>query len=288
MAAVVDVARQALRRAIEIRKGLAIPTDHAVCAVDIAQQLELEVWYKSLPSLAGMYSGGDDPTIILGSDRPAGYQASVCAHEIGHHVFGHGTKVDEYVAGTGRARSDDPDESLANLFGSHLLMPQAAIVRAFASRGWSMDRPTPEQLFVVATYLGVGYQTLVHHLRWTIRSLTQATFDQLLGFQANGIRQMLRGRPTPENLVVADAQWLDRPVDLVVGDLAFLPGGTRVEGAAVQTIEEGAEWITVRAMRRGLARAESLRPEWSSFIRVMPKNYDGAAVHRHLEDPDEA
>jgi len=284
----VNVARLALRKAIETRKRLAIPMDHAVCAVDIAQQLDLEVWFQPLASLAGMYSGGDDPTIIIGSDRPAGYQASVCAHEIGHHVFGHGARVDEYVEGAGRARSDDPEESLANLFGSHLLMPQAAIARVFAARGWSLEHPMPEQVYVAAGYLGVGYQALVHHLRWTIRSLTERVFDRLLGFQAKNIRQTIRGQPTPENLIVADVHWLDRPLDLVTGDLAFLPPGARVEGAAVQVIDQDAERVTVRAVRRGLARADTPKPEWSSFIRVMPKCYAGAAIHRHLEDPDES
>lgn len=287
MAITVDVARLALRKAIETRKRLAIPMDHAVCAVDVAQQLDLEVWFKPLASLAGMYSGAGDPTIIIGSDRPAGYQASVCSHEIGHHVFGHGTRVDEYVEGAGRARSDDPDESLANLFGSHLLMPQAAIARVFAARGWSLEHPTPEQVYIAAGYLGVGYQALVHHLRWTIRSLAGSVFDHLLGFQAKDIRQSLRGRATPQNLIVVDVHWLDRPIDLVAGDLAFLPTGARVEGMAVQLIDESEDRVTIRAARRGIARAEASRPEWSSFIRVMPKCYDGAAVHRHLEDPDE-
>lgn len=284
----VNVARLALRKAIETRKRLAIPMDHAVCAVDIAQQLDLEVWFQPLASLAGMYSGGNDPTIIIGSDRPTGYQASVCAHEIGHHIFGHGTRVDEYVEGAGRARSNDPEESLANLFGSHLLMPQAAIVRVFTAHEWSLEHPRPEHVYVAAGYLGVGYQALVHHLRWTIRSLSERVFDRLLGFQVKDIRETIRGHRTPENLIVADVHWLDRPLDLVTGDLALLPPGARVEGTAVQIIDEDAERITVRAVRRGLARAETPEPEWSSFIRVMPQCYAGAAIHRHLEDPDES
>lgn len=288
MPVTIDAARLALRRAIEIRKRLGIPTDHAVCAVDVASQLDLEVWYKPLPSLAGMYSGGSDPTIIIGSDRPAGYQASTCAHEIGHHVFGHGTKVDEYVEGAGRGRAQDPDETLANLFGGHMLMPHAAVARVFALRGWSIASPAPEQVFIAAGHLGVGYQTLVHHLRWTIRSIAGPVFDHLLGIQAKSIRQSLAGRPTPENLFVVDRHWSDRPVDLVVGDLAFLPADSRIEGNAVKTVDRSADRVTIRAMRRGLARAEDARADWSSFIRVMPKCYDGAAVHRHLEDPDEA
>lgn len=126
------------------------------------------------------------------------------------------------------------------------------------------------------------------HLRWTIRSIAGTAFDHLLGFQAKSIRQTLTGRPTPENVFVVDRHWSDRPVDLVVGDLAFLPAGSRSEGSAVEIVDQSAERVTIRAVRRGLARAEDARAEWSSFIRVMPKCYDGAAVHRHLEDPDES
>lgn len=283
-----QVGRLALRRAIEIRKRLAIPVDHAVCAIDLAQQLDIEVWLKPLASLAGMYSAGDEPVIVLGSDRPAGYQASVCAHEIGHHVFGHGTRVDEYVEGAARARSDDAEEAAANRFSSHLLMPQAAVTRVFSVRGWSLSRPTPKQVYIAAGCLGVGYQALIHHLRWTIQSLAGNVFDQLLKFQAKHIRESLRGQATAENLIVADVQWLDRPLDLVVGDWAFLPVGARVEGSAVQVADETGTHVLVRAVRRGIARADEPRTDWSAFIRVMPKCFDGAAVHRHLEDPDES
>lgn len=287
MPVAIDVARTALRRAMEIRKRLGVPMDHAVCVFDLAQQIDVEVWFKPLPSLAGMYAGGDDPTILIGSDRPAGYQASTCAHELGHHLFGHGTRVDEYVEGVGRSRKDEPEESLADLFGAHLLMPQAAVARVFATRGWPISTPTAEQIFIAAGQLGVGYQTLVHHLRWTIRSLDSAASDRLLSIQPKAIRASLLGRAIRENITVVDEHWVDRPVDLVVGDLAFLPTGARFEGPAVEAAGESLGRPIVRASRRGLARAERSRGDWATFLRVMPKCYDGAAVHRHLEDPDE-
>lgn len=280
-------ARTVLRRAMQVRKSLGIPMDHAICVLDVAAQLGIEVWFKPLPSLAGMYAGGDNPVILIGSDRPAGYQSSTCGHEMGHHAFGHGTRVDEYIEGVGRSRKHEPEELQASLFGAHLLMPQAAVTRVFASRGWSIDSPTEEQVFVAAGQLGVGYQTLIHHLRWTIRSLGSAEYDRLLEVQPRSIRASLVDRPVRENVVVVDEQWADRPVDLLMGDLAILSAGTQVEGAAVEVVEVSRNRMTVRAIRRGLARAERPRDDWATFLRVMPKCHEGAAIHRHLEDPDE-
>lgn len=287
MQATLDVARIALRRAMEVRKKLAIPMDHAVSAIDLAQQMGIEVWFKPLASLSGMYSGSSDPVIVIGSDRPAGYQASTCAHEIGHHVFDHGTRVDEYIDGARRGREDDAEEMLANLFGAHLLMPHAAVARIFAARMWSIASPTPAQVFIAAGHLGVGYQTLVHHLRWTIRSIVQSTFDTLRRFRVKAIRESITGRETPENVLVVDEFWVERPVDMVVGDIAILPPRARCEGSAIEIVGKTKNRTVIRACRKGLARAETPDTEWSSFIRVMHGCYDGAGVYRHLEDPDE-
>ncbi len=280
-------ARTVLRHAMQVRKRLGIPMDHAICVLDVAAQLGIEVWFKPLSSLAGMYAGGENPVVLIGSDRPVGYQNSTCAHEIGHHAFGHGTRVDEYIEGVERGRKGEPEELQASLFGAYLLMPQAAVTRIFTARGWSLNTPTAEQVFVAAGHLGVGYQTLINHLRWTIRSLSLEVCDRLLSVQPKTIRASLVGQPICENVVVVDEHWTDRPVDLVVGDLAFLPTGALVEGAAVEVVEESESYMTVRAIRRGLARAECPLDDWATFLRVMPKCHDGAAIHRHLEDPDE-
>ncbi len=283
----IPAARETLRRAMQVRKAAGIPMDHAICVFDLAQQLDVEVWFKPLASLAGLYSKPPDPLIIIGSDRPAGYQASTCGHELGHHVFGHGTRVDEYVAGAGRLRGDDPDEAIANLFSAHLLMPQAAVNRAFASRHWEYDSIGPEQVFTAACHLGVGYQALVHHLRWTLEAIEDPGFDRLLRIAPGVIRASILGREIAQDVVVVDSAWLDRPVDLVVGDVAILPSGCSVEGRAVEILARETSRMIVRACRRGLARADRSRDDWSAFLRVMPRGFDGAAIHRHLEDPDE-
>ncbi len=286
MAATLDEARVGFRQAAEVRRRLLIPMEHAICPFDIARQIGIEVWYQCLPSLAGMYSGGNDPTIIIGSDRPWGYQRMTCAHEIAHHEFKHGTRVDEYVEGDKSSRND-PEERLANSFASSLLMPRAAVARAFANRGWNLDTPSSRELFVVAGQLGVGYAALVHHLRWSIRSLTETTFQRLLTVQPKEIKHTILGFSTPCNLWVVDRAWCDRPLDVVVGDLMLCPRDIRVEGRVVEQEQSDLKGQLLRATRRGIARLELAQDDWSTFVRVMPRTYSGTATNRYLEDPDE-
>ena len=44
-------------------------------------------------------------------------------------------------------------------------MPKMAVERAFALRKWSISECTPDQVYMVSNYFGVGYTTLIHHLR---------------------------------------------------------------------------------------------------------------------------
>ena len=44
-----------------------------------------------------MYHQGSGPTVILSSLRPPGRRAFTCGHELGHHVSGDGTRVDQLV-----------------------------------------------------------------------------------------------------------------------------------------------------------------------------------------------
>src|SRR5438034_303708 len=81
------------------------------------------------------------PLIMISSHRPAGRQALTCGHEVGHHLFGHGSTIDQVIE-EAKARRFDAAEFLANAFASLLLMPRAAVARAFTDRGFSLREPT--------------------------------------------------------------------------------------------------------------------------------------------------
>jgi Zn-dependent peptidase ImmA (M78 family) len=85
----------------------------------LANKQGCEVRFMSLPSLEGVYSPTPRSVIIIGSQRPKGRRRFTCAHELGHHEFKHGARVEELNAGRFQ-KNKDSDEFLADMFGAFL------------------------------------------------------------------------------------------------------------------------------------------------------------------------
>jgi hypothetical protein len=141
-------AATALRLRVQHGRGLQSP----ICPYDLAVVMGIEVRFVAVPSLEGIYTAGDPPLIVVNSLRPAGRRRYTCAHEIGHHVFGHGTRVDEL--GEDASEGFDPEEYSADRFAAALLLPQSAVMRAFSARGWSVSTCSPIEIYTVAGYFG--------------------------------------------------------------------------------------------------------------------------------------
>lgn len=173
MASRIALAREALRQATTWRRKLELGRPDPICIYDVLEaKAGIEVKFQAVSSMEGIYVKADPPVIIVCSERPPGRQAYTCAHEFGHHVFGHGSKVDEYLGCEEEADSHDPEEWLADRFAGFFLMPKYAVERAFQVRRWSWERCDPLQLYVIAGSLGVGYETLIQHMRWSLGMLT--------------------------------------------------------------------------------------------------------------------
>ena len=91
------IAMQAVAKALRMRRSAGYGLDSAVCGYDLAQRLDIEVRFLDIPSMEGMYYQAPKPHIILSSLRPLGRRAFTCAHELGHHSYGDGTRIDELV-----------------------------------------------------------------------------------------------------------------------------------------------------------------------------------------------
>ena len=155
------LARQALRAALGFRQRYGYKLWEPVSPYDVAARLRVEVRFVDIPSLEGMYlKCTPEPTILLPSDRPAGRQTFSCAHEAGHHEFSNGSRIDEYFDLGAPVARFDPVEFMADTFAGFLLMPKVAVEHGFAARGLRLATCTPEQIYIVAGWLGVGYETL--------------------------------------------------------------------------------------------------------------------------------
>jgi hypothetical protein len=217
--------------------------------------------------------------------RPPGRQAFTCAHELGHWYFDHGNCVDE-LEDIDRADTDIPEERLVNLFAGYLLMPSWAITDAISRRGWNPETLTTLQAYAIACQFGVGYETLIQHLRWSLRLLPALQAERLLKTAPKQIRANLLGHDRTRHLVFADRAWEKVAIDFQVEDAAILPNNIRIEGRSVRIVRTVPEGTMLEGVMPGVSRAVSTDDEWSAYLRICRKEFHGRSLHRHREDPD--
>lgn len=287
------LARKAVRAALEVRRQLGIDRSAPLCVFDLAERLGIEVKFRPEKSLDGMYFKLDPPVILISAHRPPGRQSYTCAHEIGHHVLGHGTRVDKYAEDTNDRANNDAEERPADFFAANLLMPPAAVRQAFESRGWTPACCDPVQILSVATYLGVGYETLVIQMRTTLGLINYDRAKILLKTTPKQIRRTVLGDDCCQHLVMADRAWDGGAVaiDLFTTDMVVLPRGIEVEGANIRVEGEITSGIVAIARRQGISRVQTADGQWNAYVRVSRRidrqcTYVGRSIFRHDEDPD--
>ena len=157
------LATQAMQMAIATRAKAKADQDSPICIYRLCEVLGVTVRFNNI-NMEGIYQRGTPPRIHLSALRPLPRRTYNCAHELGHHVFGHGSSVDELREDAKQHPWEDAKEFLADTFAGFMLMPIIGLRRAFAARGWTPKSATPMQLFTVACDFGVGYSTLLTHL----------------------------------------------------------------------------------------------------------------------------
>lgn len=278
-----DIARMALRASIEMRRKARIPLESPISIYDFAEALGVEVRFVGGSSFSGMYAKGHD-VVFVPAERPAGRRVFTCAHELGHWRFGHGTRVE--MLDFERDDCEIPDEILANQFAAYLLMPSRAINAAFQQRSIQTKRASALELHAIACQFGVGYETLVTHLRWSESLIDHAQMQDLLKTQPRSIRAQILGTNSPGHLVFTDVHWKSVPIDLEVGDTAIVPAGVSLRGASVKFVQNCRFGDIVEATRPGVTQA-ICSGDWAHMIRVSRKQFVGRGIFRHLEEDDE-
>lgn len=283
-----DLALDSLRRALRLREEMDLEPQAPAPVFDVIDRLGIQLRFMPIPSLEGVYRAQPSPIILISSDRPPGRQTYTGAHELGHHVYGHGVAVDEASGGAEQElpASGDPKEYLADRFAGFFLMPKTTVKHGFRVRGWEPTECTPPQVYTVANWLGVGYAALVHHMRGSLGMLTYQQSTRLLKATPKDIRAGILGREVRENLFIVGEKWTNRAVDVQVGDLILLPSGTRYEAANLRIVEEIKRTVLLTATAPGIGRVHRPKSGWAAFVRVSRRNYVGLGPYRHLEDPD--
>lgn len=279
-----SLGRQALRMALQLRRNRSLPRESPVNPIDIALGLGIAVHFLDKKSLEGMYCQDPGPRIFLPSTthRPIGRIMFSCAHEIGHHVLGHGTQVDEYLENPTLSRSSSQEERTANIFAAYLLMPRPAVIGCFSRRGWVAESPSPAQVYRVSVELGVGYMALLSHMAWALEILSESRLKALQKVQPKAIRSDIISRNHPGPLVVLDKSWGEWSIDIEVGGIVAIPES--IEFSARGLAEEGVEneWRLLHAERSGIHSVD-LRGS-RTVVRVTRRGYCGSARFRFMEE----
>lgn len=278
-----ELARVAVRGAFAARRKANLSSDIPICVYDIAETLGLEVWFLPGASFGGMYAK-EFGRLFVPVERPPGRKVFTCAHELAHWWFDHGTQIDDLEFD--KTDHELPQERLANIFAASFLMPKKAITAEFGRRNLVPEECDAFQLYAVASQFGVGYETLIKHLRWSLNLLSHARMGDLCAIPPKEIRRAVLGADLCRSLVVADIFWHKTAIDLEVGDIAVVPKHARVRGQAVELLGDCSSGQVLRGIAPGIAQSIGDEPEWAAMIRVSRKGFAGRGAYRHLEDPD--
>lgn len=269
--------------ASEVRDSLGLDLVAPVDIYSIAEAMGIRVRFLPV-SMEGFYRKGAPPRIMLSALRPLARQAFTCAHEVGHHWFGHGSTIDE-LQGDERQDSDIPEEILANAFAAFMLMPSIGVRRAFNSRGWQPATANPVQILTIATEFGVGYNTLLTHLSITLSDMPRNVRVELGKWTPQRIRKRLLGDNEANGLAILDSNQQSTGIDLEEGFALAVPSGAKITGTILKPRQTIEGFDVYDAVGRG--RANVTTAHWQAEARVAPAKFIGPANYRFLEDPDE-
>jgi Zn-dependent peptidase ImmA (M78 family) len=278
-----ELAKQALEKSLEVREEYGYDFRSPLCVYDFADRARVKVQFVDDVNMEGVYAALAKPTVLISSLRPLARRAFTCAHELGHHFFGHGSTIDELKDDAQRAQFS-PNEFVADAFAGFLLMPAQGVKRAFSSRGIDVATATPEQIYAIASCFGVGYETMIDHLAHSLRHIKPAHAKILHKSKLPQIRQRILGFATKDPLIIVDRQHAMGTVDVEVGTLILLPRGTATESDHIERVQETPNGTAFRAIRPGLARAAIQGDNWAVIVRVSRFQYAGLAKYRHLEE----
>jgi hypothetical protein len=158
-------------RAAQAHRDLDLDQSRYIDVYEALHRAELMVVCAPMSALFGAYlpaavgPGGRKAGVLLNSHRSVIDQRHSAAHELGHHVFGHGECVSE---GSQVFEDSDPGawpvrEKEAEAFASWFLMPRVATRKVIAALGVEVIT-RPEEVYQVALHLGTSYRGTLRHL----------------------------------------------------------------------------------------------------------------------------
>lgn len=273
----------AIRKASEVRLKLGFNLFEPINIYDVCQKLNIDVQFVDV-NMEGLYVKTSHPKILISCLRPFPRRVFTCGHELGHHVFNHGLKIDILSDENEISAPKNDDETLVDAFSAHLLMPISCIQSEFAKRKLDFQTATPYDYYAISSVLGVGYKTLIVHCRAN-KLVNEFRTNDLLRYTPAKIFQRYIGTVDEKAFFkIIDGKTDRKPVDLEVSNYVILPNDFTVDQEFLEKKQETEIGSLFLAKKSGISSIYSNNNDSSCFIRVQPQNYVGFAEYRHLEN----
>ena len=278
--------RKAILKADEVRMSLGLDMYESVNVFDACIKFGLTVRFVDV-NMEGMYVkylNDKHPTILISSLRPLPRRCFTCAHELGHHSFNHGTRLDVLEDQDNLSSSYDSDELLVDSFAGAFLMPVAGVHAEFAKRNLLPKEASPIQFYTISSYFGTGYQTLVTHSKIN-KIITESKSKELLKYTPAKILEIyFKSSCDKSHFKIIDTHSKLSVIDLEVLNYIILPSTVKIEGNHLKQIKQTNIGNAYAALKPGVVRAASSNHSNSYFIRIQNTGYVGLAENRHLEN----
>lgn len=274
----------AIRKASELRLKLGLDLTEPINIYDVCATLGLIVQFVNI-DMEGLYiNNNGNVKILISCLRPFPRRVFTCGHELGHHVFNHGLKVDILSKEVENYPFKSEDEKVADAFSAALLMPIAGIQVEFNQRNLNFISALPIDYYAVSSVFGVGYQTLITHCKVN-NLIGNLKANELLKFTPATIFKTYFGSvPEKSYFKILNGMTQSKPIDLEVSNYLVLPADFVVEDEFLEKKQETNQGIVYFAMKAGISSIHSSKTQISYFVRIQRQNYFGFAEYRHLEN----
>ena len=160
-----------MQASITARIDAGIDLKSPICIYGLCEKVGVTVRFNDI-NMEGMYDRTPKPRIHISALRPLARRNFTCAHELGHHIFGHGSTIDELRDDQTKNTNRPPNEILADAFAAFTLMPTLGLKEAFSRRGLKPNNASALDMYAIACNFGVGQSTLVNHLAFSLNLIT--------------------------------------------------------------------------------------------------------------------
>lgn len=275
-----DILLNSIKKSSQIRLSLGYNLYQPLNIYDVCSKLDIEVQFVDI-DMEGLYiNSGESPRILLSSQRPVTRRVFTCAHELGHHVFNHGFKID--VITEQNLCDTNIEEKQVDTFAAHFLMPILGIKSEFLKRRITPESGTELDYYKISCAYGVGYETLIMHCYFN-NLITEAKKLSLLKYSpAKILKDHYLKDVGTHTFKIIDGKSLSMPIDIETDSLLILPRSFNVDDKYLRLFANHNSDSIYKTINTGISNIYFEKQ--GCFVRIQPKNYVGYTAYRHLKD----